>query len=112
MAKTHVDWFGFRAKDGPDVMASALTEVMPKHFELSLAKRKTGWRSFESSYDLWLTDTRGNPETDCCRIGMAMSGGRPSRAGRCSPCPAKAAAGWTTGHGRWTSARTNLRASS
>jgi DNA relaxase NicK len=75
VAKTHVDWFGFRAKDTPDVMCTALSEVLPDHLELSLAKRKTGWRSFESSFDVWVTDTRGNPETDCCRIGMAMSGG-------------------------------------
>ena len=75
MAKTAIDWFGFRAKDTPDVMVSALSEVVPEHLELSLAKRKTGWRSFESSYDVWITDTRGNPETDCCRVGMAMSGG-------------------------------------
>jgi DNA relaxase NicK len=75
MPKTAIDWFGFRAKDTPDVMASALSEVVPEHLELSLAKRKTGWRSFESSYDVWITDTRGNPETDCARIGMAMSGG-------------------------------------
>ena len=75
MPKTHVDWFGFRAKDTPDVMASALSEVVPPHLEVSLVKRKTGWRSFESSFDIWLTDTRGDPETDCLRVGMAMSGG-------------------------------------
>lgn len=75
MPKTHVDWFGFRAKDTPDVMAMALSEVVPDHMAISLSKRKTGWRSFESSFDVWLTDTRGNPETDCCRVGMAMTGG-------------------------------------
>lgn len=75
MAKTHVDWFGFRAKDTPDVMVSALSEVMPKHLALTLAKRKTGWRSFEDSYDVWITDTRGDQETECARVGMAMSGG-------------------------------------
>ena len=75
MPKTHVDWFGFRAKDTPDVMAMALSEVVPEHMAISLSKRKTGWRSFESSFDVWLTDTRGNPETDCCRVGMAMTGG-------------------------------------
>lgn len=75
MPKTAIDWFGFRAKDTPDVMAAALREVIPDHFELTLNKRKTGWRSFESSFDVWVTDTRGNPETDCARIGMAMSGG-------------------------------------
>ena len=74
MPKTHVDWFGFRAKDTPDVMAMALSEVVPDHMAISLSKRKTGWRSFESSFDVWLTDTRGNPETDCCRVGMAMTG--------------------------------------
>lgn len=75
MAKTHVDWFGFRAKDTPDVMVSALSEVVPDHLALTLNPRKTGWRSFERSFDLWVTDTRGNPETDCARIGMAMTGG-------------------------------------
>lgn len=75
MAKTTIDWFGFRAKDTPDVMVSALSEVCPTHYELSLAKRKTGWRSFESAFDVWITDTRGNPETNCARIGMAMTGG-------------------------------------
>ena len=58
MPKTHVDWFGFRAKDTPDVMAMALSEVVPDHMAISLSKRKTGWRSFESSFDVWLTDTR------------------------------------------------------
>jgi DNA relaxase NicK len=75
VAKTHIDWFGFRAKDTPDVMAAALSEVVPPHLELSLAKRKTGWRSFETAFDVWITDTRGNPETDCARVGMAMTGG-------------------------------------
>ena len=75
MAKTHIDWFGFRSKDTPDVMVTALSEVVPEHLELSLSQRKTGWRSFESSFDLWVTDTRGNPETDCARIGMTMTGG-------------------------------------
>ena len=74
-AKTHIDWFGFRTKDTPDVIAGALSEVLPEHLQLSINRRKTGWRSFESSWDVWVTDTRGNPETDCCRIGMAMSGG-------------------------------------
>ena len=75
MAKTHIDWFGFRAKDTPDVMMTALSEVVPDHLALTLAKRKTGWRSFESSFDVWITDKRGDPETDCVRVGMAMTGG-------------------------------------
>lgn len=75
MAKTHVDWFGFRAKDTPDVMVSALGEVLPKHMNLAITPRKTGWRSFERSYDVWVTDTRRNQRTDCCRVGMAMTGG-------------------------------------
>lgn len=75
-AKTAIDWFGFRTKDTPDVIASALGEVVPAHLELSLSKRKTGWRSFESSWDVWVSDTsRGKPDEDCARIGMAMSGG-------------------------------------
>lgn len=79
MAKTHVDWFGFRAKDGPDVMVAALGEVLPSHLAMSLAKRKSGWRSFESAYDVWVTDTRGNPETDCAKVGMAVTGGEAVR---------------------------------
>jgi DNA relaxase NicK len=75
MAKTAIDWFGFRSKDTPDVMAAALAEVCPSHFALSLKKRKTGWRSFESSFDVWITDTRGHPDKNCARIGMAMTGG-------------------------------------
>lgn len=73
--KTSVDWFGFRTKDTPDVICSALSEVVPPHLEVSLAQRKTGWRSFEKSFDVWLTDSRGNPETDCMKVGMAMCGG-------------------------------------
>jgi DNA relaxase NicK len=75
MAKTHVDWFGFRSKDTPDVMVSALSEVVPSHFSVDLAPRNAGWRSFEKSFDVWVTDTSGNPETDCARVGMAMTGG-------------------------------------
>ena len=41
------------------MMAMALSEVVPDHMAISLSKRKTGWRSFESSFDVWLTDTRG-----------------------------------------------------
>ena len=48
MPKTHVDWFGFRAKDTPDVMAMALSEVVPDHMAISLSKRKTGWRSLKA----------------------------------------------------------------
>lgn len=73
--KTSVDWFAFRTKDNPDVICSTLSEVTPSHLQFSLAKRKTGWRSFEDSYDLWLTDTRGDPEKHSMRVGMAMSGG-------------------------------------
>lgn len=75
VAKTHVDWFGFRTKDTPDVIAGALGDVLPPHLELGLVQRKTGWRSFERAFDVWVTDTRGNPETDCARVGMAMTGG-------------------------------------
>lgn len=73
--KTNIDWFGFRSKDGPDVICSALQDAFPEHLALSYNPRKTGWRSFEQSFDLWLTDKRGNPETDCQRVGMLMSGG-------------------------------------
>lgn len=75
LQKTNIDWFGFRAKDGPDVICSALQDAFPEHLGLSYKARKTGWRSFEQSFDLWVTDERGNPETDCQRIGMLMSGG-------------------------------------
>lgn len=75
MPKTNIDWFGFRTKDTPDVICAALGEVFPKHLALSFNPRKQGWRSFEQAADVWLTDTRGNPETDCMRIGMTMSGG-------------------------------------
>ena len=40
MPKTHVDWFGFRAKDTPDVMAMALSEVVPDHMAISLSSGK------------------------------------------------------------------------
>jgi DNA relaxase NicK len=74
-AKTNIDWFGFRTKDTPDVICEALQEAFPDHLKLSFNPRKQGWRSFEQSADVWLTDERGNPETDCQRIGMLMTGG-------------------------------------
>ena len=74
-AKTNIDWFGFRSKDGPDVICGALQEAFPDHLKVSLNPRKQGWRSFEQAADVWLTDERGNPETDCQRIGMMMTGG-------------------------------------
>ena len=73
--KTSVDWFAFRSKDTPDVIREALKEAFPEHLSLSFSKRKTGFRSFEQSYEIWLTDQRYNPETDCQRIGLVMSGG-------------------------------------
>ena len=73
--KTSIDWFGFRTKDGPDVITASLSDCFPDRFQVSAAPRKTGWRSFERSYDLMLTDKLGNPETDCARVGMLMSGG-------------------------------------
>ena len=75
LAKTSIDWFGFRTKDGPDVVIEALRELLPDPHTLHLSPRKTGWRSFEKSFDLWVTDSRGDPETDCARIGVVMSGG-------------------------------------
>jgi phage replication initiation protein len=75
-SKTNIDWFGFRSKDGPDVICSALQDALEPHMELSFKARKQGWRSFEQSADIWITDTRRNrPETDCQRIGMVMTGG-------------------------------------
>ena len=73
--KTSIDWFGFRTKDGPDVITGSLSDCFPDRFHVSAAPRKTGWRSFERSYDLMVTDKLGNPETDCARVGMLMSGG-------------------------------------
>ncbi|WP_150601155.1 replication initiation factor domain-containing protein [Pandoraea fibrosis] len=75
MQKTNIDWFGFRSKDTPDVMVSALSEVIPEKFDISLTQRKAGWRSFEKSFDVWVTDKYGDPDTDCARVGMAMTGG-------------------------------------
>jgi DNA relaxase NicK len=77
--KTSIDWFGFRTKDTPDVILPALQECLPAHHELSLKERKTGFRSFERSLDLWVTDNRGDPETDCARIGIVMTGGEAVR---------------------------------
>lgn len=73
--KTSIDWFGFRTKDGPDVITGSLSDCFPDRFQVSVAPRKTGWRSFERSYDLMLTDRYGDPETACARVGMVMSGG-------------------------------------
>lgn len=73
--KTSIDWFGFRTKDGPDVITASLSDCFPDRFQVTAAPRKTGWRSFERSYDLMVTDRLGNPETSCARVGMLMSGG-------------------------------------
>jgi phage replication initiation protein len=75
MQKTSIDWFGFRTKDTPDVITAALSSCFEDRHHVSAVLRKTGWRSFEQSYDLWITEKHGNPETDCMRIGMMMSGG-------------------------------------
>lgn len=77
--KTSIDWFGFRTKDTPDVIVAALQEVMPDDFQLSLKERKTGFRSFERSLDLWVNDTRKDPDTACARIGIVMTGGEAVR---------------------------------
>lgn len=74
-AKTNIDWFAFRSKDSPEGICGVLGQAFPEHLTLSLNPRKQGWRSFEQSADLWVTDSRGDPETDCQRIGMVMSGG-------------------------------------
>lgn len=73
--KTSIDWFGFRTKDGPDVITAALSDCFPDRYQVTALARKTGWRSFDSSYDLMLVDRLGNPETDFARVGMLMSGG-------------------------------------
>lgn len=75
MAKTHVDWFGFRSKDTPDVMVSAISDVLPSDFDVSMSQRKSGKWSFEKSFDVWATQKDGDPETDCALIGIAMTGG-------------------------------------
>lgn len=77
--KTSIDWFGFRTKDTPDVITASLSDCFPDRYQVSALLRKGGWRSFERSYDLMLTDRDGNPETDCARIGMCMSGGEAVR---------------------------------
>lgn len=77
--KTTIDWFGFRTKDTPDVITASLSDCFPDRYQVSALPRKAGWRSFERSYDLMLTDRHGNPETDCARIGMVMSGGEAVR---------------------------------
>jgi len=75
LQKTNIDWFGLRSKDDHIGICGTLDQAFPDHFALSAKERKTGWRSFEKSFDLWLTDMRGNPETDCQRVGMLMTGG-------------------------------------
>ena len=37
-------------------------KAFPEHLSLSFSKRKTGFRSFEQSYEIWLTDQRYNPK--------------------------------------------------
>lgn len=75
LQKTNIDWFGLRSKDDQIGICGTLDQAFPEHLSLSVNERKTGWRSFEKSFDIWLTDKRGNPETDCQRIGMLMTGG-------------------------------------
>lgn len=75
MQKTNIDWFGFRSKSGPNTIAASMSACFTERHQVTLVPRKTGWRSFEKSYDLFLTDRHGNPETDCVRVGMLMSGG-------------------------------------
>ena len=73
--KTTIDWFGFRTKDTPDVITASLSDCFSDRYRVSALPRKAGWRSFERSYDLMLTDRLGDPETACARVGMIMSGG-------------------------------------
>lgn len=77
--KTSIDWFAFRTKDSPDVICGALQEAFSSYHALSLSPRKTGWRSFERSFDVWVTDLRaGNPDA-CMKVGMMMTGGEAVR---------------------------------
>lgn len=73
--KTNIDWFAFRSKDTPDVFCTALQPAFEDHHALSITPRKTGWRSFERAYDVWLTDMRANDPDACLKVGMMMSGG-------------------------------------
>lgn len=77
--KTSIDWFAFRTKDTPDVICGTLQESLAKHHAMSISERKTGWRSFERSFDIWVTDLRaGDPEA-CMKVGMMMTGGEAVR---------------------------------
>lgn len=75
MQKTSIDWFGFRCKDEPQGVALVLSESLPDHLEASLAPRKTGWRAFERSYDLWISRKGGDPEKEALRVGLVATGG-------------------------------------
>jgi DNA relaxase NicK len=73
--KTNIDWFSLRSKDDHLSICSTLSDALPEHCILTSKLRKTGFRNFESSSDLFVTDKRGDPDTSCQRIGMAMWGG-------------------------------------
>lgn len=77
--KTSIDWFAFRAKDTPDVFCTALQGAFASHHALSLKPRKTGWRSFEQAFDVWVTDTRAGDPDACVKVGMMMTGGEAVR---------------------------------
>jgi phage replication initiation protein len=75
LQKTNIDWFSFRTKDGPESIHAALKTVIPSRYDLTIGQRSSGWRSFEKSYDLWLTDQNSPDPEDGLRIGTMASGG-------------------------------------
>lgn len=75
LQKTSVDWFAFRSKDTPDVFASALQDGLPSHLSVDLKPRKTGWRAFEKSMEIWVTDKRAGDPNATMKCGMMMTGG-------------------------------------
>ena len=79
MQKTSIDWFGFRCKDEPQGVGFVLSQALPDHLEATVTPRKTGWRSFERSYDLWISRKGGDPETECQRVGLVAAGGEATK---------------------------------
>lgn len=76
MQKTSIDWFAFRGKGSLDVFASAFEVGMPEHLGVYLEPLGRGYRSFESSFDVWAFDRDKGPDpASRLRIGRAMTGG-------------------------------------
>lgn len=71
--KTSVDWFAFRSKDSPDVLASSLADSFGG-YELFIQPRKGGWMGFEHSADLMLKGAHIKPG-EAARIGLVAHGG-------------------------------------